>query len=82
MLLSVLMLRRERSEEGTTERERGIEEEEIELIGHPDTNRPRRRRSAATVAKQPTDQPQYGKIESQLYEQEESEVWWHHQLQR
>jgi hypothetical protein len=24
----------------------------------------------------------YGSIESHQYEQEESEIWWHHQLQR
>lgn len=26
--------------------------------------------------------PSYGNTESHQYEQEESEIWWHHQLQR
>eukprot|EP01031_Cornospumella_fuschlensis_P024382 gene24382-29477_t len=77
------MLRRDRNEDVSSEAERERSDEEVELLIQ--SSRPSRRKtrpSSPSMAKQHREQSQYGKIESQQYEQEESEVWWHHQLQR
>lgn len=58
------------------------EEEESPLIDLSASSSVRRRRRDAMQKAPSRKNDFYGELDSQQYEQEESEVWWHHQLQR
>jgi hypothetical protein len=57
-------------------------DEELPMISSSNTSSLRRRKKDAKCRTSLKHNPLLRDTESQQYDQEESEVWWHHQLQR